>query len=183
HGPMVLGVCRRLLRHEQDAEDAFQATFLVLARRARSVLKRESVGSWLYGVAYRIALQARVVRARRRAREKQGAEMPQSVVMPAEPQDWLVLLDQELAGLPEKYRAVVVLCDLEGLPRREAARQMGLPEGTLSSRLATARQLLAKRLARYGLGLPAAALGEGAARAVPVPLVDSTVNPPVGHAV
>ncbi|HKB37784.1 MAG TPA: RNA polymerase sigma factor [Gemmataceae bacterium] len=187
HGPMVLGVCRRLLRHEQDAEDAFQATFLVLARRARSVVKRESVGSWLYGVAYRIALQARVVRTRRQAREKQVAEMLQPVVMPAEPQDWLVLLDQELAGLPEKYRAVVVLCDLEGLPRREAARQLGLPEGTLSSRLATARQLLAKRLARYGLGLPAGALtlalGESAARAVPIPLVDLTVNAAAGRAV
>src|SRR5262245_48592495 len=181
HGPMVLGVCRRLLRHEQDAEDAFQATFLVLARRARSVVKRESVGSWLYGVAYRIALQARVVRARRRAREKQVAEMPQPVVMPAEPQDWLVFLDQELARLPEKYRAALVLCDLEGLPRREAARQLELPEGTLSSRLATARQLLAKRLARYGLGLPAAALGEGVARAVSIPLVYSTVNAAVGH--
>jgi RNA polymerase sigma factor (sigma-70 family) len=183
HGPMVLGVCRRLLRHEQDAEDAFQATFLVLARRARSVVKRESVGSWLYGVAYRIALQARVVRARRRAREKLVDAMPHPEVAPVEPQDWLLLLDQELARLPEKYRATLVLCDLEGLPRREAARQLGLPEGTLSSRLATARQLLAKRLARYALGLPAAALGEGAARAVPALLVDSTVNAAAGTSV
>src|SRR5262245_57546834 len=180
HGPMVFGVCRRVLRHDQDAEDAFQATFLVLARKARSVVKRESVGSWLYAVAYRIALQASVVRARRQAREKQVEEMPHPQVVPVEPQDWRSFLDRELARLPEKYRAALVLCDLEGMPRREAAGQLGLPEGTLSSRLATARQLLAKRLARYSLSLAggtlATALGESMARAVPAPLVEATVN-------
>jgi RNA polymerase sigma factor (sigma-70 family) len=119
HGPMVLGVCRRLLRNDHDAEDAFQATFLVLARRAGSVLNRESVGSWLYGVACRTARQAAAANARRRARERQVENMPHPEVAPAEAQDWLALLDQELSRLPEKYRAAVVLCDLGGCPRRE----------------------------------------------------------------
>jgi RNA polymerase sigma factor (sigma-70 family) len=166
HGPMVLGVCRRLLRHTQDAEDAFQATFLVLARRAGSVVKRDSVSSWLYAVAYRTACNARAGRARRRARERQVEELPQPEVAPAEPQDWRPLLDHELSRLPERYRQAVVLCDLEGLPRKEVARQLGLPEGTLSSRLSRGRQVLAKRLTRYGLALSggalAAALSQGA---------------------
>jgi RNA polymerase sigma factor (sigma-70 family) len=169
HGPMVLGVCRRLLRHTQDAEDAFQATFLILAKKAPSVVQRDSVGSWLYAVAYRTARDARAVRARRRAVERQLAELPQPEVAPVEPQDWRPLLDHELSRLPEKYREPVVLCDLEGLSRREAARQLGLAEGTLSSRLATARQMLARRLSRYGLGLSggalATALAQGAALA------------------
>src|SRR5262245_17051337 len=181
HGPMVLSVCRRVLRHEQDAEDAFQATFLILARKAASVVKRESVGSWLYAVAYRAALQARAASARRRAWETQVEEMPHPEVAPGESQDWRPVLDRELERLPEKYRAAVVLCDLEGLPRREAARQLGLPEGTLSSRLATARQRLARRLAKHGLSLSggavAAALsGDVVRAAVPAPLVVSTVN-------
>ena len=181
HGPMVLGLCRRVLRHEQDAEDAFQATFLVLARKAPSVVKCESVGSWLYSVAYRTALQARLVAARRRAREKQVDAMPHPEVAPPEAQDWRPLLDAELTRLPEKYRAAVVLCDIEELSRREAARQLGLNEGTLSSRLATARRLLARRLARYGLavsgGALASALAGGAARAaLPAPLVTGTVR-------
>src|SRR5436305_1518526 len=148
HGPMVLGVCRRVLAQEQDAEDAFQAAFLVLARKAASVRKRAAVGSWLYGVAYHTARRARDARSRRRAREKQVDAMPQPEVRHPEPQDWRPVLDRELAGLPEKYRAAVVLCDLEGRTRREAARLLGLPEGTLSSRLATGRRLLAGRLSR-----------------------------------
>jgi RNA polymerase sigma factor (sigma-70 family) len=158
HGPMVLAVCRRLLGHAQDAEDAFQATFLVLARKAGSVVKRESVGSWLHGVACRTAMQAASANARRRARERQVVDMPHPEVMPEEAYDWLPLLDQELGRLPEKYRAAVVLCDLEGRSRREAARQLGVPEGTLSSRLMRARKLLARRLARYGLALSGGAL-------------------------
>jgi RNA polymerase sigma factor (sigma-70 family) len=169
HGPMVLAVCRRLLGNHQDAEDAFQATFLVLARKAGSVVKRESVGSWLHGVACRTSLQAASANARRRARERQVVDMPHPEVMPEEARDWLPLLDQELGRLAEKYRAAVVLCDLEGRSRREAARQLGVPEGTLSGRLTTARRLLAKRLARYGLavsgGALAAALSEKAAAA------------------
>src|SRR5262245_4169146 len=105
HGPLVLGVCRRVLRHAQDAEDAFQAAFLVLARKARSVLKREAVGSWLYVVAYRIAQKARADKARRRAKEMQVEELPHPHVEPAEAHDWRPVLDQELSRLPEKYRA------------------------------------------------------------------------------
>jgi RNA polymerase sigma factor (sigma-70 family) len=156
HGSMVLGVCRRVLRHEQDAEDAFQATFLVLASKAGSVRKREAVGSWLYGVAYRTAMGARRLRARRSAVERQVDELPHPAVEPAEPQDWRPLLDRELNRLPERLRAPVVLCELEGKSRSQAARELGLPEGTLSSRLATARRVLARRLARL-VGAPAPA--------------------------
>jgi RNA polymerase sigma factor (sigma-70 family) len=180
HGPMVLGVCRRVLGHAHDAEDAFQATFLVLVRKAAAVIKREAVASFLYGVAYRTALRARAQSARRRATERQVERMPHPEVAPAEPQDWRPLLDDALNRLPEKYRAALVLCDLEARPRREAARQLGLPEGTLASRLATARRLLARRLARAGLTLPAgglaAALAEGARAAVPPALVGSTAR-------
>jgi RNA polymerase sigma factor (sigma-70 family) len=177
HGPMVLGVCRRVLGNYHDAEDAFQATFLVLARRAASVVKRESVGSWLHGVACRTALQAASANARRRARERQVETMPHPEVAPAEVPDWLPLLDRELGRLPEKYRAAVVLCDLEGCPRREAARHLGVAEGTLSSRLTTARKMLARRLARCGLAPAGAAAAAGLARgAVPAPLVWSTAR-------
>jgi RNA polymerase sigma factor (sigma-70 family) len=180
HGPMVLAVCRRLLRHEQDAEDCFQATFLVLARKAATV-KRESVGSWLYAVAYRTSLEARAVNARRRKREKQVEDMPHPEVMPSEAQDWRPWLDRELNRLPEKYRAAIVACDLEGRSRKEAARLLDLTEGTLSSRLARGHRLLAQRLAPYGLSLPgaavAAALCESAAAAhVPAALVSATTK-------
>jgi RNA polymerase sigma factor (sigma-70 family) len=179
HGPLVLGVCRRVLRHEQDAEDAFQATFFVLARKAASVVKRESLGSWLYQVAYRTALEASAANARRRAKERPMPEVPHPQVQPVEAQDWRPLLDRELNNLPTKYREAVVLCDLGGRSRREAARQLGLPEGTLSGRLTTARRLLARRLARYGLAPAAgvAALAPGATSArVPAALVWSTAQ-------
>jgi RNA polymerase sigma factor (sigma-70 family) len=181
HGPMVLGVCRRLVRHVQDAEDAFQATFLVLARKAGSVLKRAALGSWLYRVAYRTAQRARASQARRRAREKQMDDMPHPQVQPAEAQDWRPLLDSELSRLPEKYRAPVVLCDLQGQSRREVARQLKLPDGTLSRRLAAGRRLLAERLSRRGVALSsgalAAALSQGAASAqVAAPLVGATAK-------
>ncbi len=177
HGPMVLGVCRRVLGNHHDAEDAFQATFLVLARKARSVVRRGALGSWLYTVAYRSALEA--LAPIRRRREVQT--MPQHVVAPAEPQDWRPLLDRELNCLAEKYRTPVVLCDLGGLTRRDAARQLKLPEGTLSSRLATARRKLARRLAAQGVSLSggalAVALSEGVASAhVPMSLVWSTAK-------
>ncbi len=180
HGPMVLSVCRRMLRHDQDAEDCFQATFMVLARKAATV-KLESVGSWLYAVAYRTSLEARAINARRRTREKQVHEMPQPEFMPPEVQDWRPWLDQELNRLPENYRAVIVAYDLEGRSRKEAARQLGITEGTLSSRLARGRRLLAKRLAPHGLSLSGAALAtaicEGAASAqVPAALVSTTTK-------
>jgi RNA polymerase sigma factor (sigma-70 family) len=181
HGPMVLGVCRRLLGDFHDAEDAFQATFLVLAKKAAAIVKRESVGCWLYGVAYRTAREASVLSARRRARERPMHELPQPAVAPAEVQDWRPLLDGELNRLPGKYRDAIVLCDLEGRPRREAARLLQLPEGTLSSRLATGRKMLAKRLARCGVmlsgGALAAAVSPAAAAAgVPAALVGSTAR-------
>jgi RNA polymerase sigma factor (sigma-70 family) len=180
HGPMVLGVCRRLLRHAQDAEDCFQVAFLVLARKAASVVKRESVGSFLYGVAYRTALTARAVNRRRQARERQVEEMPHPEVTPADVPDWRPWLDRELSRLPEKYRTPVILCDLEGRTRREVARHLSLPEGTLSSRLATARRMLAKRLSRYELPLAGGVLAlsfSGAASAgVPESLVASTTK-------
>jgi RNA polymerase sigma factor (sigma-70 family) len=181
HGPMVLGVCRRVLRHAHDAEDAFQATFLVLARKAASVLKREALGSWLYGVAYRTARKQRSLQARRQAREKQVDEMPHPQVQPEEVHDWRPLLDRELNRLPEKYRAPVVLCDLGGRPHREAARQLGLPAGTFARRLAAGRRLLAERLSRRGVALSggalAAALSQATASAkVAAPLVVATAK-------
>ncbi len=179
HGAMVLGVARRILGHDQDAEDAFQATFLVLARKAGSVVKRESVASWLHGVACRTAMEARAANARRRARERRLDAAPPPTVRPPEPQDWRPLLDRELSRLSEKYRAAVVLCDLEGRPRKEAARQLGVPEGTLSSRLAAARRTLAVRLARRGVvvsgGAVTACLSAEAARAAPA-MACSTVR-------
>lgn len=181
HGPMVFGVCRRLLRDHHLAEDAFQATFLLLARKAASVVKRDSVGGWLYKVAYHIALEARAAGDRRRGRERQVEEMPHPAVQPDEPQDWRPLLDRELAQLPEKYRLPVILYHLEGRPHREVAQELGLPEGTLSTRLLAARRLLASRLSRRGVSLSAGALtvalSEGAApAAVPVRLAVSTVR-------
>jgi RNA polymerase sigma factor (sigma-70 family) len=159
HAGMVLGVCRRVLGNVHDAEDAFQATFLVLARKAGSVVPREQVGNWLHGVALRTALEARGRRARRRARERQVTDMPHPSADPdVDFQELHRLLDQELNRLPAKYRSGIILCDLEGRSRKQAARQLGLPEGTLSSRLATGRQMLARRLARHGITVPAAAL-------------------------
>ncbi|WP_162136250.1 RNA polymerase sigma factor [Zavarzinella formosa] len=158
HGPMVWGVCRRRLPHH-DAEDAFQATFLVLVRKATSIVPREMVGNWLHGVARQTALQSQRTAARRRAREATVSEMPDVGAEPPEPwSDEPFLLDQELSRLPEKYRALIVLCDLEGRTRKEVARQLGAPEGTVAGRLARAREMLAKRLTRRGVALSAVAL-------------------------
>jgi RNA polymerase sigma factor (sigma-70 family) len=175
HGPMVLGVCRRLLGCEADAEDAFQATFLVLVRRAASLRGRPVLGAWLHGVARRTALNARRLAARRRQKE-QALARPEATAGEVR-DDGLSLLDQELGRLPEKYRLPVLLCDLEGRPRREAARRLGWPEGTVAGRLARGRALLARRLARQGLAPSAVALAAGAARAgVPPALATSTVK-------
>jgi RNA polymerase sigma factor (sigma-70 family) len=182
HGPMVLGVCRRLLRDPHDADDAFQATFLVAVRKAASVRPRELFGNWLYGVAYRTALEARARVARRRAKEKPIGDVPPP--RGAEPEaDWEELrraLDLELSRLPEKYRVPVVLCDLQGRSRRDVARHLRLPEGTLSSRLATARKTLAARLSRHRRGLSAGALAAflagGASADVPPALARSTIK-------
>lgn len=181
HGPMVWGVCRRLLQNYHDAEDAFQATFLVLVRKAASVLPREMVGNWLYGVANQTALKARARNARRRTRERQVTEMPEPGLEPDLWDDLQPLLDQELRRLPDRYRAVVVLCDLEGKTRKEAARQLGCPEGTVASRLATARTMLAKRLAQRGVTLSCGALAavlfqKAASARLPTPVVSSTIK-------
>jgi RNA polymerase sigma factor (sigma-70 family) len=160
HGLMVLAVCRQVLGCAHDAEDAFQATFLVLARRAGAVGRRPLLANWLYGVAYRTALEARRAAAARRAKEQRATAMRDTTVVPdsSEP-DLHEVFDRELAALPEVYRAAVVVCDLEGLSRSEAAERLGWTEGTLSGRLARARALLARRLAGYGLAVPAGVLG------------------------
>jgi RNA polymerase sigma factor (sigma-70 family) len=181
HGPMVWGVCRRILGHH-DAEDAFQATFLVLVRRAASVRPREMVGHWLYGVAYQTALKARATAAKRQARERQVQQMPEpaTVPEPAPGHDLEALLDQELSHLPDKYRAAIVLCDLGGKTRKEVARQLRIPEGTFSTRLRTARAMLAKRLARHGLavsgGALAAAFSRQATAGVPASVLFATIK-------
>src|SRR5262245_1560586 len=169
HGPMVLGVCRRVLRNAHDAEDAFQATFLVLVRKAASLRRPELVGNWLYGAACRAALEAKA--ARRRSRPRQFKATPELEAPADVREDLRAVLDQELSCLPDKYRVPLVLCDLEARTRREVARQLGIPEGTLSSRLTTARRKLAQRLTRRDLALSggalAAALSGSAAACVP----------------
>jgi RNA polymerase sigma factor (sigma-70 family) len=181
HGPLVWGVCRRVLKHLQDAEDAFQATFLVLAQRAGSIRKPDSVGSWLYGVAYHIALEARGRQLRRGTRERQVPNMPH----PPSPADtsWTQLepvLDEELHRLPEKYRRPLVLCYLEGKSYRETAEELGWPLGSTSKRLARGRELLRRRLTRRGVTLSATVLGavltSRAAPAVPAALVHAAVK-------
>jgi len=166
HGPMVLGVCRRVLRNPHDAEDAFQATLLVLVRKASSLRTPGLVGNWLYGVAYRTALEAKKMAAKRRLKE--AKVVPQSP--PASTWDDLqTLLDQELDRLPDKYRAVIVLCDLEGMTRKDAARRLGWPEGTVASRLAGARKTLAKRLSRHELALSGGARGTRVSKCYGIP--------------
>jgi RNA polymerase sigma factor (sigma-70 family) len=170
HGPMVLGVCRRLLANPEDAEDAFQATFLVLARKAGSVSTPDALAGWLYRVAYRAALEVRAYNARRRSREQPMEDLPHpEVASEDDHRELLAFLDRELDRLPDKYRLPVVLCELEGRGRKEVARLLGVPEGTLSWRLAQARKLLAKRLSRHGVAISAgaltAALAPGAASA------------------
>jgi RNA polymerase sigma factor (sigma-70 family) len=159
HAPMVFGVCRRLIQDTHVAEDAFQAVFLVLARRASSVRPREQVGNWLYGVAFRTALKARSSLARHRSREKQVHAMPHPVVLPMEVwHDVTEVLDEELARLSDKLRSAIVLCDLEGRAQRDVAKQMGLALATLAGRLASARRLLASRLSKRGITLSGGAL-------------------------
>jgi RNA polymerase sigma factor (sigma-70 family) len=182
HGPMVLGVCRRVLGNPHDADDAFQATFLVLARKAATVLPRELVGNWLYGVAHTTAIRAKSLAAKRRMHERPLMDSPEPQAAQSEWWENLQpVLDREIARLPDKYRQVVVLCDLEGRARKPVARQLKIPEGTLSSRLTTARRMLAKRLARHGLGVSGATLAsvipQSAASAfVPAYLMQSAVR-------
>lgn len=182
HGPMVFGVCRRVVRHHHDAEDAFQATFLVLARKASFVRPRERVANWLHGVALRIAMKARTAAARRGGRERQVDDMPEPEAVQQDAwSDLQPLLDQELNGLPENYRLPILLCDLQGKTIKEATRRLGWPQGTLAGRLARGRKLLARRLANRGIMLSAASMAalishDAASAAVPTSLVSSTIK-------
>jgi RNA polymerase sigma factor (sigma-70 family) len=181
HGPVVWGICRRLLSHH-DAEDAFQATFLVLVRKAASIVPREMVVNWLFGVAHRIAKKARALQAKRRTKEREGTTMPEPQA--PEPDVWndlQLLLDQELSRLPDKYRIAILLCDLGGKTRKEAARQLGLPEGTLAGHLTRGRAMLAKRLTRRGLALSSVALTivltqKAASATVPTSVMSSSIK-------
>jgi len=152
-GPMVLGVCRRVTGDAHLADDAFQAAFLVLVRRAADVRPAEAVRGWLYGVAVRVAREARAVSARRRAREAPVPTLPDRAAEAPPPPDADALraLDEEVAALPEHLRAAVVLCELDGASRKDAAARLGVPEGTLSSRLAKGRKLLGDRLRKRGV--------------------------------
>src|SRR4051794_27990527 len=164
HGPMVLGVCRQLLRDPNDVDDAFQAAFLVLVRKAGTIRRGDLLGNWLYGVAYRVARRARALSTRRPAQAPLGSEAVSalaganrdcSTVPDPEPKPWL---HEEVARLPEKYRVPVLLCYFQGLTPYEAARRLGCPLGTVKGRLARARDLLRRRLTRRGVTLSAAAL-------------------------
>jgi RNA polymerase sigma factor (sigma-70 family) len=180
HGPMVLRVCRRVLRHEQDAEDAFQATFLVLARHHGSIRRREAVVSWLHGVAYRTAMKAKRSAARRRNHEARASERTPLTVRGPAWDDVQEFLHREVQSLPERYRAAFVLCVLDGKTVPAAAAELAVPVSTLSCRLGRARQRLRQRLARRGIELPAVlaalSLAAGGEAAVPAALAGATVR-------
>jgi len=187
HGPLVLGVCRRVLHDEHDAEDVFQATFLVLAKKAGSIRRQEAVGSWLCGTAYRIALKARAAAGRRREQERQAD--PMTRVDPETEAAWRELrpvLDEELNRLPPKYRAPLVLCYLQGKTNEAAAKELGWAPGSMSYRLSQARELLRNRLTQRGVALSSvaltAALAQHATAAVQLPLVELTVRASVAYA-
>jgi RNA polymerase sigma factor (sigma-70 family) len=181
HGPMVLRVCRMILRDAHDAEDAFQATFLVLARQSRSIRERGSVASWLHGVARRTALSARSAAARRRAHERRAAEMPMPSTDDTGWNEFGDVLHQEIEQLPEKYRKAIVLCELEGLTEGQAAQRLEWPVGTVRTRLRRGRERLRGRLLRRGVAPTAVLLGavassEAASISVPAVLARSTIE-------
>jgi RNA polymerase sigma-70 factor (ECF subfamily) len=156
HGPLVFGVCRRVLQHEQDAEDAFQAVFCLLARKASTLRRGTTVGGWLYAVAWRVARKAKTLQARRRMRESELPDVP----APDNTPEWLwrdlwPILDEEVNRLPERYRRPFVLCHLEGKSNEEVAAELRCALGTVSSRLTRARQRLRARLTRRGMVLSA----------------------------
>jgi RNA polymerase sigma factor (sigma-70 family) len=182
HAPMVWGVCSRLLHNHHDAEDAFQATFLVLVRKAANV-PRQAVANWLYGVARQTAVRLRALAAKRGRRQTQVVNMPEPTVAEVRDADLQSMLDEELSRLPDHYRGVIVLCDLEGMTRKEAARQLGIPEGSVASRQARARVMLAKRLTRRGVVFSGASVSavlsagaRSASASAPPALVASTIK-------
>lgn len=181
HGPMVLGLARRVLGNAHDADDVLQATFLTLVRKAGSIGKSASLASWLYKVAYRIALRSRARAVKTRAESRLIEDVP--AVERVDEITWRELrplLDSAIERLPEKYRTAVVLCDLQGKSHREAAEQLGCAVGTISTRVLRARQLLRKRLAHHGLSVSITALGialaQRTAAAMPAALTASTVH-------
>ncbi len=185
HGPMVLHVCRRVLGQQQDAEDAFQAVFVLLARNAAGLRKKTALAGFLHGTAYRIALTAKRSAARRRKHEGslRALTQPRSPVDPTDELSWRevrTLLDEEIARLPEKYRSVFVLYHLENLSREETGRRLGLPDATVAKRLAEARKRLGRRLARRGVELTAilaaSTLAAQSASALPAGLMTTTIQ-------
>jgi RNA polymerase sigma-70 factor (ECF subfamily) len=180
HGPMVWGVCRRHLRDRSAAADAFQATFLVLVRKASAVKVTDSLGLWLYGVSRRVAARARANSLRRRTREIAGIEVAAHAAPDSDDVELLAILDEEIGRLPDRHRAAVVLCDLEGLPHVEAARRLGCPVGTIESRLSRGRQRLRERLVRRGLApgtvAPWAGTARDASAAMPAALIKQSAQ-------
>jgi RNA polymerase sigma factor (sigma-70 family) len=197
HGPIVLAACRRVLAGAHDADDVFQAVFLVLARKANAVARPERLAGWLYGVALRCARRVRSAAATRQTRERPMSDVVDlpDVPKPSADSVWEdvgPVLDEEIGRLPNKFRDAVVLCELQGVARAEAAGRLGVTAGTLSSRLARARDTLRSRLVRRGV-CPAAGIGAvlaaaaATAAAVPPPLLAAVtaaaVRPPGGPAV
>jgi RNA polymerase sigma factor (sigma-70 family) len=182
HAAMVWGVCARLLYNHHDVEDAFQATFLVLVRKAAFVRPRDKVANWLYGVAYQTAVRTRAMSAKQRSRERQVVCLPEVAIERREPRDDIgSVLHQEINLLPPKYRVLIVLCDLGGKTRKEAAQQLGIPEGTVAGNLARARARLAKRLTRQSIVVSAGGLSlkmgqQAIAANVPTSVVRSTIR-------
>lgn len=179
HGPMVLGVCRRILHHHHDAEDAFQAVFLVLAQKAETVSPRHQLPAWLYGVATRTAMKARSILHQQRLREASLSDDPVSSSEPDHDRTELTsLLDEELQRLPEKYRLPILLCELQGKTRHAVAEQLGWPEGTVAGRLHRAKQMLARRLSKRGIAVGAGTLTTtlSASASVPMSLIASTIR-------
>lgn len=182
HGPMVLSVCRRMLRDPHAADDAFQATFMLLVRKAASLREPERLGNWLYGVAYRIALRGRLQMAQRVDHEmRTGTQAAIDQQLAVEQLEIQAVLDEELNGLPGKYRDPLILCYLQGKTHAQAARMLGCPVGSMAGRLATAREQLRLRLKRRGVvtsaGLFGAALAASSARCdVPPALIQATVE-------
>ncbi len=181
HGPMVLAVCRGVLDDPNDADDAFQAAFLLLARKARSIWIDGSVGGWLHRVAWRVALQVKTDTVRRRRQEQRAAELAGTREASRPPGDDAgAVLHQEIDRLPERYRRPIVLCYLEDMTYQQAADYLQWSEGTTRGRLARGKQLLRDRLTRRGVAFVAAAIGAGSApkmaSAVSMPLLRSTTR-------